>query len=217
MQVIYCIAGLGADENIFRFLDLSFANTVFLYWITPLPNETLREYALRLKNEFIHEPDPIILGLSLGGMLAVEIAKSIPTAKAIIISSAKTRNEIPSYLKMLRYMPVYKILPRSSRKKFLNIQQYFLGAYSNLAKQYLLDAIEKADQKFYKWAVGAILTWQNQTVPLNIVHIHGTNDKLLPYKFVKADIPVNNAGHLMIIENASEISFLLRRVFNQWF
>jgi hypothetical protein len=34
----------------------------------------------------------------------------------------------------------------------------------------------------------------------------------LPYKFLKADIPVNNGGHLMVIENAEEISALIKNI-----
>jgi hypothetical protein len=72
--------------------------------------------------------------------------------------------------------------------------------------------MEKADADFYRWAIGAILTWQNQIVPSNIIHIHGINDRILPYKFVKPNISINNGGHLMIMENADEISSLIRNI-----
>ena len=72
---------------------------------------------MRIKEKYIHEANPLIFGLSLGGMIAVEIAKSIPSAKVIIISSAKTKNEIPFYWKAFKYMPVYKILPEWSVKQ----------------------------------------------------------------------------------------------------
>ncbi len=210
MQTIYFISGLGADEKVFQYLDLSFSNPVFIKWIPPLPNETLGNYAARLKEQFIHDANPFIIGLSLGGMIAVEIAKSIPSAKVIIVSSAKTKGEIPSYWKVLQYIPVYKILSPRLIKRSSAIQQYFLGAHSNLCKQYLKKAMKNADIKFYKWAIEAIITWQNKTVSSNIIHLHGKKDKLLPYRLVKPDIPVAGGGHLMIIENAGEISVLLK-------
>jgi hypothetical protein len=145
-------------------------------------------------------------------MIAVEIGKSIPSAKIIIVSSAKTQSEIPFYLKMFRYFPVYKVLPHRSVKKSLFIQEYFLGVQSVTTRKYIKEAVDKADVIFYKWAVGAILTWENKVVPLNIIHIHGEKDKLLPHKFVKPDISVANGGHLMIMENAYEISVLLKEV-----
>jgi pimeloyl-ACP methyl ester carboxylesterase len=93
MQTIYCLSGLGANEKVFQFLDLSFAKPVFIQWLPPRQNETLRQYALRLKEEYITEPEPVIFGLSLGGMMAVEIAKVIPSSTAILISSAKTKRK----------------------------------------------------------------------------------------------------------------------------
>lgn len=212
MQTVYCISGLGADEKVFKFLDLSFVHPVFVQWITPLKNETLSNYAHRLKQKFISEPDPVIIGLSLGGMIAVEIVKTMPAARAIIISSAKTINEIPFYMRLLRYAPLYKILPDASVKRSLHLQRYFLGARSKLTRSYIKFALKNADTNFYKWAIGAIMKWDNQTIPSNIVHIHGTNDKLLPHKFVKADISVEDGGHLIITENANEISALLKKL-----
>ena len=213
MQTIYCITGLGADERVFQFLDLSFAKPVFIKWIKPLQNETLRNYALRLKDEYINEPDPFIIGLSLGGMIASEIANAMPLAKVIIISSAKTKNELPGRLQWLRYLPLYKILPAIVIKKTLKAQEYFLGAHSDLARNYLKEKLKTTDVYFYRWAVGAIVHWQNTTANNNIIHIHGKADKLLPFKFVKPDIVINNGGHLMIMENAGEISTILQQIF----
>ncbi len=212
MKTLYCITGLGADEKVFKYLDLSFVNPVFIDWLTPLANETLQSYATRIKEKYIHELNPLIFGLSLGGMIAVEIAKSIPSAKVIIISSAKTKNEIPFYWKAFKYMPVYKILPEWSVKQNLLVRNYFVGAKNHAAKYYIKHVAKHSDIKFYRWAIEHIITWENETVPSNIIHIHGTNDKLLPYKFLKADIPVNNGGHLMVIENAEEISALIKNI-----
>ncbi len=212
MQTVYCISGLGADEKVFKFLDLSFVHPVFIHWITTLKNETLRDYALRLKKQFIAGENPVIIGLSLGGMIATEIVKDTPGAKAIIISGAKSKNELPSRMLMLRFIPLYKILPDAFIKKSLRIQRYFLGARSKTARSYIRFALKNADTDFYKWAIGAIMKWDNKIIPSGIIHIHGTNDKLLPYKFVKADYTIKDGGHLMIIENADEISTLIKKL-----
>jgi pimeloyl-ACP methyl ester carboxylesterase len=212
MKTLYCIAGLGADADVFQNLDLSFVKPVYVNWLPPLENETLQQYAMRIKEKYIHEPNPLIFGLSLGGMIAVEIAKSIPSAKAIIISSAKTKNEIPFYWKAFKYVPVYKVLPEWSLKQHTILRNYFLGATKQSAINYVKQVAAHGDLYFYRWAIGGILTWQNETIPSNIVHIHGTNDKLLPYKFVKADIVINRGGHLMIMENADEVSKLIKDI-----
>jgi hypothetical protein len=50
--------------------------------------------------------------------------------------------------------------------------------------------LNDTDTQFIKWAVYSILHWENSIVPENHVHIHGTSDRLLPYRLVKADYPV---------------------------
>jgi esterase/lipase len=55
---------------------------------------TLQSYAIRLSAQ-IDTPKPIILGVSFGGMIAIEIAKYIGCQQVIIVSSAKTKYEIP--------------------------------------------------------------------------------------------------------------------------
>ena len=210
MKNLYCIAGLGADKNVFQYLDLSFIRPVYVDWLPPFENEPLQNYAMRLKQQFIHDEHPVIFGLSLGGMLAIEIAKAVPSAKVIIISSAKTKNEIPYYWKIFRHIRVYKILPEWSVRKNSLSRNYFLGAKKEETRNYVKQVAEKADANFYRWAIGAILSWQNETVPSNVFHIHGTNDKLLPSRFIKADKLIANGGHLMILENAEAVSSLIR-------
>jgi len=61
MQTIYCLSGLGANEKVFQFLDLSFAKPVFIQWLPPRQNETLRQYALRLKENILPSLSPSFL------------------------------------------------------------------------------------------------------------------------------------------------------------
>lgn len=212
MQTIYCISGLGADEGVFQYLDLSFVNPVFIQWIKPEKDETMKHYALRLKQHYIHEEDPVILGLSLGGMMATEIAKMFPNARVIIISSAKTKKEIPFYFKTFRYLPLYKTLPDWYMRQHSALRVFFLGTKNERSLNYIKHAAKHADGYFYRWAIGAILNWENETVPMNVIHVHGTNDNLLPYRYVQSDITVNNGGHLMIIDEAVEVSALIKGI-----
>ena len=88
MKNIYFFSGLGADERVFQYVDLSFCNPVFIKWNMPMKDECIENYALRLTEQIIEE-NPILVGVSFGGMIAVEVAKLIETEKVILISSAK--------------------------------------------------------------------------------------------------------------------------------
>lgn len=89
MKTIYCISGLGADEKAFSRLSIEGYQLQIINWLKPLHNETLQEYATRMR-ETIKEEEPILIGLSFGGIMCTEIAKQIPVQKIIIISSIKS-------------------------------------------------------------------------------------------------------------------------------
>jgi pimeloyl-ACP methyl ester carboxylesterase len=212
MKKVYFIAGLGADRRAFTFLDLSFCEPVFIDWITPLPNETLAAYAQRLFTTSIHNEEAIIVGLSFGGMLATEMAKQYPSTKVIIISSAKTYKEIPGYLRMWKNFPVYNYLPSGKMKSSGRLILKILGAKGAEQRELQHEIIQSSNPDFTKWAMHAIVTWDNVVVPPNVIHIHGNADRLLPYKYVKSHHTIPNGEHVMVMDKAAEVSALLKKL-----
>ena len=209
MQKVYFISGLGADKRAFSFLDLSFCQPVFVDWISPLKKESLQGYALRLRQQ-IKEENPMIVGVSFGGMLATEMAKADNRMKAIIIASNKTANEFPAYLRFIKYFPVYKLLPGKLLKS--GRLNWILGTKGAEQKKLIHDILMDSDPAFLKWAIGAIVNWKEKIVPTNVQHIHGTADKLLPFRYVKADFEIKGGTHLMSINKPDEVSGLLRQL-----
>ncbi len=211
MKKVYFISGLGADERSFSFLDLSFCEPVFINWLEPKPKETLEAYAMRIKAT-ITEPAPTIVGLSFGGMLATEIAKADSSAKVIIISSNKTTTEFPFWLKTGKYFPIYKWMPDKTFTTTKLGIYWFMGAKTDAEKAAIKAIVSDAKVDFYKWAIGAILHWQNTTRPKNVFHIHGSADKTLPFFLTKSvDVRIKGGEHLMIMNKATEISALLSK------
>ena len=77
-------------------VDFSGFSTTFVKWIVPQDKETIEQYATRLLDQ-ITTTKPTLIGLSFGGIIAVEVAKQIDTEKVILIASAKTKNEVLFY------------------------------------------------------------------------------------------------------------------------
>ncbi|TAE48933.1 MAG: alpha/beta hydrolase, partial [Bacteroidetes bacterium] len=94
MKELIIFSGLGADERVFQRLDFSGFRTTYIKWIAPGHRETIEDYAKRLLGQ-IRAAKPIFIGLSFGGMMAMEVAKHMETEKVIVISSAKIYTEIP--------------------------------------------------------------------------------------------------------------------------
>lgn len=208
---VFFLSGLGADRTVFQFLDYSIFKPIFIDWIPPKKNESLPNYALRLKEKFIPD-NAIIIGLSFGGMLATEIAKNFPASKAILISSSKTKSELPPIYKTGKYLSLHHWCSYALQKWFMLQIKPMFGISSEKTGKIYEEIIRKSDPSFNRWAVDAILNWKNIEVPKNLVHIHGTHDKILPYKYIQCDYAINGGGHLMIMEQADALSELIKTI-----
>ena len=207
MRKVYFISGLGADKRAFSLLDLTFCEPVFIEWIQPQPHESLKGYAVRLR-ALIPEEHPIVVGVSFGGMLASEMARADKNLKAIIIASNRSAAEFPFYLRIGKYIPLYKWIPGGFIKR--NKFYWMFGPKGPAQKKLLKEIIADLDPRFLKWAIEAILNWNERSVPSNVTHIHGTADKLLLFRYVKADIIVPGGTHLISLNMPGELSSLLK-------
>jgi pimeloyl-ACP methyl ester carboxylesterase len=207
---LYIFSGLGADERVFQRLDFYGFSTTFIKWIVPQENETIENYSTRLLDQ-ITTTKPILIGLSFGGIIAIEVAKQIDTEKVILIASAKTKNEIPFYYRFAGQLGLHKLLPTQLLRKSNFITSWFFGTKSNFDNQILKQILIDTDPKFLKWAIDKVAKWKNQTPIQNIFHIHGTNDKILPLFFVKSNSIIKNGGHLMTLNKAEELNQILRQ------
>lgn len=209
MKTIFCISGLGADEKAFSKLKIDGYNLKVINWLHPHNKETIEQYAARMA-KFIDEENPILMGLSFGGMMCIEIAKQIPVKQIIIISSIKTKYELPRWMKLVASSKLHKIYSMKSYKITQPFQNLFLGAVTAEEKAMSNNYRKNANTTYVKWAVNEILNWKNETVPANIFHIHGNADKMFTVKTITANAIVPHGKHLMIMSKADEISKLIK-------
>jgi pimeloyl-ACP methyl ester carboxylesterase len=209
MKEIYLLSGLGADKRVFDFLDLSNHKLNHINWIDPLPDESIDSYAQKLTAQILTSK-PILIGVSFGGIIAIEIGKLIKTEKVILISSAVTRNDIPFYYRFVGLLKLHKIIPSAALKNVNAITYWFFGIRDQKEKELLRAIIKETDQHFLKWAIQKIVNWQNKETLKNVIHIHGTSDRILPVS--KPDYKIQNGGHLMIVNKSHEVGELLNKL-----
>ena len=206
---LYIFSGLGADESVFQKLDFSDYSVTYIQWVIPQSKETIEDYAARLIDQ-IPTTKPTLIGLSFGGIMAIEVAKQIDVEEVIIISSVKTKNELPSYYRFAGKLGLHKLLPPSFLKRSNFITNWFFGTSSTFDKQLLKQILIDTNPQFLKWAMDKIVHWKNETVLSNIYHIHGTNDRILPFRNVYCDMTIKNGGHLMVLNKSEELNSVLR-------
>ena len=208
---IYIFSGLGANERVFQKLDFTGLTITFIHWAIPQERETIEDYATRLLSQ-IKTKKPTLIGLSFGGIIAVEVAKQIDTEKVILIASVKKVTEIPLYYRLAGQIKIHRLLPTTLLKKTNFIVNWFFGVNSTFDKELLKTILKETDTTFLNWAIDKIVGWKNQTELKNLIHIHGTVDRILPIRFVNCDFKVNNGGHFMILNKANELTKIIREL-----
>ena len=208
---IFIFSGLGADERVFQRIDFSGFSPTFIKWEIPYEAETIENYASRLIKQ-ITVKRPVLIGLSFGGLISIEIAKQIDTEKVILIASAKTKNEIPYYYRWAGKLKLHKLLPAHLFKRSNFISSMIFGTSSSYERQLLQSIFAGTNPIFLKWAIDKVVTWSNQTQLNNIKHIHGTKDRILPFRFVSSDFIIEDGGHYLTLYKAHDISQILKAI-----
>ena len=183
-------------------------NVIHIDWILPLENEILQNYALRI-SENIKDENAILIGLSFGGILSVEISKIKKFKKVFLLSSAKTKFEIPFYYRFLGKLNLLRIIPSSILKRVNSLTYFVFGVKTNAEKSLLKDIVRNTDERFLKWALHQIMNWKNENYSENIVHIQGDSDLILPHIFVKYDYLIKGGTHFMTLNQSKEIETII--------
>ncbi|HJP64577.1 MAG TPA: alpha/beta hydrolase [Mucilaginibacter sp.] len=212
MQKIVLIPGLGADYRVYRNINLAGYEVVKVTWLIPEKTDTLASYAQKLIGHYCIEPGDIVIGNSLGGMLGIEIAKKIKLNKTILISSITTADESPRSYRWYRLFPLYRLLPAGFFTSLGIFARYVVGGMSREDEQLVKDMLKKTPPVFFKWAMGAALHWDNQTVPENVYHIHGDRDRVFPYRRIRQADIIHGGTHIMILNRAADINNWLKNI-----
>jgi len=198
---VYFMPGLAASPTIFENIKLpeDQFEMHFLEWFLPNDKESIESYALRM-TEKIQDENPVLVGVSFGGILVQEMAKHIKAQKVIIISSVKSNTEFQPRLKMARATKAYKLLPT---QLLSNVELLVKYAFGNNIVAKRLKLYEKylsvRDKKYLDWAIENTLIWSQKKANENVIHIHGDADEVFPIKHIQNCIVIKGGTHIMII------------------
>ena len=210
---IYLIPGQGADHRLFNNLSLpNNYRVTHIKYITPEKGTSLPEYARFLTKQIDTTEKFILIGVSLGGMLATEMSTFISPEKVILISSAKHRNELPGSYKFQQKFPLYKIVSPRMSKLGARILQPIFEPDRRHEKEIFKNMLKDKDPDFLRRTIEMIMTWEREISPENIVHIHGKKDNTVPIRNVKYDYLVAKGSHMMTLTRGEEISELISTI-----
>ncbi len=211
---VYLISGLGADHRIFSKLefDQSF-QIIHINWIDFSKKDTLKGYAQKLSRVIETSKPFALIGVSFGGMIAIEMAKLLKPQVTIVISSILYSNQRPALYNLFAKSGLLNLIPG----RFLKFagrftRHYYFGTRLPEAKQLLNKIIADTDPAFLKWAIKSILTWKNEVTSNNVFQLHGAEDKIFPIKKVSPHFTISNGGHFMVYQQAAALSVLINKL-----
>lgn len=208
MKNIYCISGLGADERIFKHLLVPQATLIHLPWLPFDRHETMQTYAAKMATQ-IHEQEPILIGLSFGGMLVSEISQQIPIRKGFLISSAKNKTELPDLSAIITFLLQHGLVPFNLFKIPNRVLFEKFGATTDDEKKLLTEVLKDTQSDYLRAAFKVILQWNSTSMPQRCIHIHGTHDRIIDPTYVHPDYWIQDGSHMMIWNRSKEIADII--------
>ena len=197
---VYFMPGLAASALIFERIQLPEADCEIhlLEWEIPLAKESLDDYAKRIAKKIKRE-NPVLVGVSFGGILVQEMAKHINVRKVIIISSVKSNLEFPRRMKIAKTTKAYKLIPMSLILNLENLAKFSFGAKITHRLKLYKKFLSVRDIGYLEWAVEKVILWERTVADESVIHIHGDMDDVFPIKYIKECTVVKGGSHIMIL------------------
>jgi pimeloyl-ACP methyl ester carboxylesterase len=193
--MIYALPGAGADSRMYQGAWRGLAESVFLDWPEYHGESSISSIAQRVANESKIADGDILIGSSLGGIVACEIASIRDIRILFLLGSAKSREEISPVLSLLH--PLVDLAP-------MEFIQRAAGKLPNDVSQ----MFSEGQAPFIRAMCKAIFDWGGMNGSLaRPIRIHGRFDRVVPLP-VDVDL-VLPCGHLVAMTHAQEcVSFI---------
>ncbi len=221
------LPGLGADTDLFTPQREAFGDAVSTPdWIdAKSDNESLRSYAQRWAEsinaqvaDYPKDRPWFLGGMSMGGMIALEMVPFLdrPPAAVFLIASCRNTPALPRLIKigaaMTRKVPAAKV---AAVVKLGAIPFGIRDGQDDTGYKLLLKMAKAADPDHLKWAIGATAEWTYPGPPKTLSNgeafpplfqIHGRHDWLIPLQEDDCDFVIDKARHLVNLSHAKTLN-----------
>jgi len=192
MNQWYLLPGMGADSSMYGRVWRSLSWIRLLDWPTFNEESSLAEMAASVIKEADIKAGDVVGGSSLGGMVALDIARKVEVAGVILIGSAIGPGELNGFLRLAA--PLAAVAP-------IKFTQTVVGRMSD---NEVVCMFERADPRFIRAMCLALPSWEGFRGPREVIHrVHGDSDLVIPAPQDAARL-VAGAGHLLAITHPNE-------------
>jgi pimeloyl-ACP methyl ester carboxylesterase len=209
------LPGLGADHRLFGPLRGTFPRLEVPAYPPPERGESLARFAERLAERLDPRPPFHLGGSSMGGMIALEMARRLRPEALFLIGSCRDGRAIAAGRSVIgRVLPR---LPTFLYRLGRIAAPRMVGQWGRMSpghRRLFLRMLADCSPGFLKWGMTAILSWPGPPAGAGprcpVHHIHGGADPLLPPRFVKPDEIIEGAGHLIALTRPGRVARFIR-------
>lgn len=207
---VYLLPGVGCDARLFERLELNGFDVVKLEWPAFHADSTLTSIAQELKAGIDAGGPHALVGVSMGGMVAQELAVLTGPRKVVLISSWTGPKEWPPFVRISARLGLYRTIRDWSMRAAWPLKR-LVDRRERDIDALLWDMARTQTARKIRFGTQAILRWPGSRWTGPVVRIHGDRDIVTPLRF-PVDHVVKDGQHVMILTRAAEISALLRKV-----
>ena len=214
--IIYLFPGQGADKRLFKNLEVPAGyDTVHMVFPIPDQRETLSAYASRFIPCIDTQAPFILLGVSLGGMICTELTDTLAPEKTIVISSAKSKFELPDRYTVQHKLRFNRLIPKRLTKGGARILQGIVEPDRKQDPETFKAMLKAKDPLYIKRTVDMIINWERTEYSDKIIHIHGDKDHTIPIKNIQFDYLVKEGSHMMMVTRSNDINKIIKSILSQ--
>jgi esterase/lipase len=197
---VYFMPGMAASSKIFEHIKLPAAQFQmhYLEWKIPTIKESLSSYAQRMITD-VHHENVVLIGVSFGGIIVQEMSKHMKLRKLIIISTVKTKHELPKKMRFVKATKAYQLIPGKLVSNLDIMVKYAFGESISKRMELYQKYLAVTNKHYIKWAIKQMVCWEQSDVISGVIHIHGDKDPVFPIANINNCVVVEKGTHIMII------------------
>ena len=197
---VYFMPGMAANPTIFEYIKLpeDQFEIHWLEWMIPVKNESLESYAKRMIANIKHE-NIVLLGVSFGGILVQEMSKYMSLRKLFVVSSVKSKHELPKRMKVMKFTKAYKLLPTQLVGNIDFLAKYAFGETISKRIELYKKYLSVSDKQYLDWAIENVIEWDQDQPNPDAIYIHGDKDIVFPHSCTEDSIVLKGGTHIMVI------------------
>ena len=210
---IYLLPGVGCDHRLYDRLELPAGHRVVkLDWPAFEEDDTLARIAERLLPRVSPDGPHVLVGVSMGGMVAQELALLTKPVKVVLISSWTGPQEWPPFVRVSAKLGLYRTIRDWTMRVAWPLKR-MIDRREGSVDALLWDMACKQTARQLRLGTAAILRWKGSRWAGPLVRIHGDKDIVTPLRF-PVDHLVKGGQHVMVLTSPREVSGLLAGAVN---